>query len=87
MGANLCIRTKYVDVNAILGNQDTSGAMTVHFREVYTSAPEVRKESNETQEAHVLQYPDPGYEGEKESSAAKRNIQGMPEHKIVCNHL
>ena len=32
-------RTRYVDVGAILGDEDTIGVLTGHFRDIYTSTP------------------------------------------------
>lgn len=78
-GANGCKptdrRTNYVDVNAFLDNEDSNGVMTYQFQEIYTSAPEIRKQDNELKEAYVFHYLDPGYKEERRVLPPKEAVK------------
>lgn len=57
-------RTRYVDVSAILGDEDTIGVLTDHFRDIYTSAPGERNMNRELQEGLLIHYIDPRTESD-----------------------
>ena len=52
-------RTRYVDVGAILGDEDTIEVLIDHYREIYTGATHERKKDREVQEALLNHYIDP----------------------------
>ena len=50
-------RTRYVDIGAILGNEDPTGVLTDHFKNIYTATPTERREDRDKQECllnHVI---------------------------------
>ena len=50
-------RTRYVDISAILGNEDPIGVLTNHCKNIYTDTPAERREDRSKQECllnHVI---------------------------------
>ena len=52
-------RTRYVDVNAILGSEDPIGTLTKHFKDIYTDTSAERQMDRDKQECLLLHATDP----------------------------
>ena len=52
-------RTRYVDINAILGNEDPVGVLTNHFNNIYTDTPAEREADQFKQEGLLTRAIDP----------------------------
>ena len=64
-GANGCKpvdrRTKYVNVNAISGEEDPNGVLNSHFQAIYTISHATRRQYVEEHEAILHYYLNPEY--------------------------